>query len=129
MNRTLKFFLIVAIMAGLMGCAGARQNIINLAESDVQNIETIKDAARNLLKTWPTYSGIIRGALMDKLADLPQKAVAAMGELDRLAQKGEWTDHELGRSIGLRLNMLAETVKVALKTFAPDVLSILPSFL
>ena len=128
MKRTLKFFLIVAVFS-LMGCAGARQNIINLAESDVQNIETIKDAARNLLKTWPTYSGIIRGALMDKMADLPQKAVAAMGELDRLAQKGEWTDQELGRSIGLRLNMLAETVRVALKTFAPDVLSILPAFL
>jgi len=120
---------IIVCMFALMGCAGAQQSIIKMSETDVQNVEAMKESACNLLKTWPFYSGLIREALADRISELPQRAVRAMDKLDKLAKELKPTDYQLGESLGARVNMLSEIVMQALKMVAPDVFTILQGVL
>ena len=119
--------LIIIIALTFMGCAG--QGMIDLTEKEVASVEAMKTSGRNLLKTWPFYSGLIKGAMGDRLSSLPQQAINAMKRLDTLSAKDKLSDEDLGESLGVRVHLLAKSVQMALETFAPDVWAILPRIL
>lgn len=132
------------LVFSLVGCAGIRKNIVKLSESDIKNIEAIKEASRNLLETWPTYSGIIQGYFHHDWDELPGRFIRAVVELDQIAclylpekfpeglcevepEEGEPTDFELGYAISMRIIMLKETIRQIIKAVAPDLLGYLPA--
>lgn len=129
-NKFVIFLIIMVFMVPLvLGCVSMRKGVLDLTREDLLNVETARECATTLLKTWPFYSGLIRGALGGRINDLPKNAVDAMDELDGLADKlgtDNLTDHELGYSIGLRVRMLGELIIAALKEYAPDVISLIP---
>lgn len=125
MKKALLIFSALSLIFSV-GCGGLRQNAVQLSQQDLANIEIAKEIAVNLLKAWPVKSGFIKGAMGPKLAELPQQALEAMNELDRLAVTPEaLSDEEIGVSLGLGVRMLQQTVLTALEQFAPDVLQAL----
>jgi len=106
----------------VIGCGSIRKTGIQFSEEELKNADACRTIATNYLEIWPIQSGFIRGALGVRIAMLPSQAIAAMDELDALAEKQEApTDKDLGYSLGLRLRMLDEIVLEALKLYAPDV--------
>jgi len=126
MKKAITALILAATLA--FGCSHSGA-LVNLTAEDVQNAEAMKAAAENLLKTWPVYSGIMVGALGDRIKDLPQRAIVAMATLDVLASKQGWTDYELGLSLGLRIHIAAATVTEAIKMYAPDLIDLLPALI
>ena len=69
--------------------------------------------------------------VMDRFG-VPATARASIGiynrkdELDALAQKDDITDEELGRSLGLRVRMICESVKKVLEMYFPNALDLMP---
>ena len=128
--KTRLFVLMVSVVLLSMfvfGCAGIRKDLIQITQEDKLNAETSKTCAQNLLVTWPINSGFVRGSLgPDRMNALPVGVVKAMDELDVLAAKTNWTDFELGYSLGLRVRLLSEIVAQALKLYAPEVLKYIP---
>jgi hypothetical protein len=128
-GESMKALIIGILMVGLLGCSTIHEWTKTAGELDIKNAEATKQLARDMLKTWSLNSGIIRGALGEQLREFPASAVEAMDELDKLASKIEWTDQELGYSIGYRLRMLNAVVQSALKLYAPDLLKMVPGVL
>lgn len=129
----MKKFTAIAIVLCLLlgsGCAWFRRAALRLSEEDLRNAETSRRVARDLMTTWPINSGFIRGALGPDIAHLPTEAVEAMEDLDELCEKqDEYTDFDLGYSLGLRVRLAGAIVKEALKQYAPDILGLLPAAL
>jgi hypothetical protein len=125
--RTKLFVLMTVVIFLAVGCGATRKDLIKIANEDVTNAETSKEVAGKFLKTWSINSGFVRGALgPDRMNALPVGVVNAMDELDVLAAKTNWTDFELGYSLGLRVRLLSEIVAQALKLYAPEVLKYIP---
>lgn len=122
----MKKFLIVLLVPLFFGCGSVQKGIVSLSEQDIKNAETSRVVAKNLLSTWKLNSGFIRGALGDRLNQLPVGVVKALDELDLLADKMGPNDFDLGYSLGLRVRLLSELVANALKLYAPEVLQYLP---
>lgn len=124
----MKFFIILFLILILFtGCAGLRNNLIKITEEDQKNAETSKIIAKNLLSTWLINSGFIRGGLgPDRMAGLPLGVIKSMDELDELAKKTDWTDFELGYSLGIRVRFLSDLVIQAIKQYAPEVFKYIP---
>jgi hypothetical protein len=122
----MKIFIISFLALALIGCGAIRESLITISEEDLKNAETTRVVATNLLKTWQINSGFIRGSLGDRLNQLPVQLVSAMDELDALSLKTEWTDFELGYSVGIRVRLLSEIVFSTLKLYAPEVLKYIP---
>jgi len=116
----------ISVQIGLTGCTAARKDLIKLSESDIKNSEALTEAARNLLKTWPLYSGIIKGAMYGQEVEFPTGAVSAMQLLDLLAEEEELSTQQLGYSLGLRIYLLGSTVRIAIERYKPDLLVYLP---
>lgn len=112
------------------GCAGLRQSAIDISEEEVKNAEAARIVAVNYLAIWPIQSGIIREALGARLEELPAQAVSAMDELDQLAEQmndpNDYTDYDLGRSLGLRVRLCGSVVQEALEIYAPDIINLVP---
>lgn len=108
-----------------------RETAIGISEEEVLNVKAAREVALNYLKIWPIQSGFIKGALGSRIDELPAQAVMAMEELDQLASEdpNTHTDYDLGLSLGLRVRLLGSIVQEALKTYAPDVLDMLPILL
>lgn len=142
--QALLFTLTVILFIPLItGCAFFRETAIKWSEEDLKNAETSREVARNLLSTWPLNSGFIRGHLGSRIDTIPLEAIKALDDLDALTcvdpdrstelgvecvkgEEIEYSDYQLGYSLGLRVRMLAEIVKAALEKFAPEVLKGLP---
>jgi len=126
--------LVVAVLSVcLLGCQVARQASIDISVEEIKNTEMLREVGLNYLSVWPMYSGIIRGSLGVSINELPSQAVAAMDELDKMAalhgpdaQAGDYSDYELGLSLGLKSRLLCEVVLQALEQYAPDVIELLP---
>jgi hypothetical protein len=127
MKRLMMILLIVSFMAMFSACASLPQKMVQLTQEDVENIEALRIAAKNMLITWPMYSGIIKGALGSRMSEMPARTLAAMEELDELAKKTELTDEDLGYSLGVRIPMLTDMIRRTLEIFAPNVLKSLPA--
>jgi hypothetical protein len=126
-----RFSIILVLFAFLMGCAGMREGVVRVSEEDIINAQISREVALNLLQTWPINSGFIRGALGDRITEMPEQALNAMDRLDELAieylaGEHEIDDWEAGESLGLRIRLMAATVREALMMFAPEVLQMLP---
>jgi len=114
------FILILALC--LLGCTSLQKSVIKVSEVDLKNAEASRTAGKNLLSTWKLNSGFIRGTLGDRLNQFPHEAVKAMDELDKLSEKTELNDFDLGYSLGARVRLLGEMVVQALKHYFPKVL-------
>lgn len=108
------------------GCALTRQGATEISTENVKNAETIKEVSLNCLSVWPIQSGFIKGALGNRINELPNEAIQAIDELDRLAELPEQTDYELGLFLGLKVRMLSSVVQETLEKYAPDVIDLLP---
>ena len=122
----MKKYLVFILIPFLFSCASIRTGLVGLSQEDLKNAEATRVISKNLLLTWGLNSGFLRGALGDRLNQLPAEAVKAMDELDALAKKIEWSDFELGYSLGLRVRLLGEIVTNALRLYAPEILKFLP---
>jgi len=127
MSKKLTILIVAVLSVTLAGCQIGRQIAIDVSVEEVQNAEMCREVAKNYLKIWPIQSGFIRGALGSRIDELPVQAIEAMDELDDLvAETQDYSDYELGYSLGLRVRLLSEIVLQALKQYAPDVIDLLP---
>ncbi len=108
------------------GCSNIQKGLVSLSEQDLKNAETTRTVAKNLLSTWMLNSGFIKGALGSTITQLPNEAVKAMEELDKLAKKTDLDDYDLGYSLGVRVNILNQLVMNAIKIYAPQILQYIP---
>ena len=115
----------------MIGCAGQFQGIGDIGKIDLQNAEQTRILAKDLFSTWRLNGGFIRGVLGSKIGELPNSLVEAMNDLDKIAEKppDQWTDHDLGYSLGVRIRRLSATVQAAIKLYAPEVMQYIPGFL
>jgi len=120
-------FLLVITISFSSGCSYIRKGMVGLGQWDVKNAEATKKMAKDFLSTWPLNSGFIRASLGEGIDKLPHQAVKAMDELDGLSKKTDWTDFELGASLGLRVRMLGSLVVATLQQYFPNVLKDIPS--
>ena len=118
----MKWILTLFLVVSLVGCTSFQKGAIKISKVDLKNAEASRIAGKNLLSTWKLNSGFIRGALGDRLNQFPHEAVKAMDELDKLAEKTELNDFDLGYSLGARVRLLGEMVVQALKHYFPKVL-------
>lgn len=105
-----------------MGCTSLQKSAIKVSEIDLKNAETSREVAKNLLSTWKLNSGFIRGSLGDSINQFPHEAVKAMDELDKLAEKTDPNDFDLGYSLGARVRLAGELVVQAIKHYFPKLL-------
>jgi len=125
MKKRNTLLLLFALALGLMlsGCY-TTQGFMKLEQRQTDTIKQAKAGTLLLLENWEFRSGVIHGALQSQIDKLPAAAVKAMAELDDLAnRRDKLTDYELGYALGLRISMLESTVRLAVKKFAPDILS------
>lgn len=113
--------LIVIPLLLIASCSPMRQLAINTSIENVKNAEMIREVSQNCLSVWPIQSGFIKGALGNRMNELPNEAIEAIKELDRLAELPEQSDYELGFFLGLKVRMLSSVVQIALEKYAPDV--------
>ena len=118
----MKKYLILFLVLVLMGCTSLQKSAIKVSEIDLKNAEVSREMAKNFLSTWKLNSGFIRGTLGDRLNQFPHEAVKAMDELDKLAEKTELTDFDLGYSLGARVRLLGEMVVQAIQHYFPKLL-------
>jgi len=97
----------------------------DITDQQVNEIKAMKISAKTYLKeVWPFTSGTIRGSI--DLKNLPQRAVDAMNELDELSTKVDTlTDQEIGRGLGLWIQLQISLVRDAIRQFAPEILPML----
>lgn len=120
--RTL--FTVLILLAA--GCSPMRQAAVDISIEDVKNAETAREVSLNFLSVWPIQSGFIKGALGSRINELPNEALEAIEELDRLAELSEQSDYELGLFLGLKVRLLSSVVQATLEKYAPDVIDLLP---
>jgi len=124
MNKRRTTWLFVALSLLLLPGCYTTQGFIKLEQQQTETIKQAKAGTLLLLEHWEFRSGVIHGALQSQIDALPVAAVNAMKELDDIAsRRDKLTDYELGYALGLRISMLEATVKMAVKKFAPDILS------
>ena len=111
------------------GCSVIRKEIVKMGQWDIKNAEASRQVAKDILSTWLLNSGFIRASLGEGMGKLPNQAVKAMDELDLLAAKTEWSDFELGSSLGLRVRMLGSLIVSTLQQYFPGVLKDVPDLL
>ncbi len=142
---------IVAIFALMVaGCTMARirTKAIGLSESDIKNKDTVHAVVANLDRTWPTWSGVIRGRWGEQLDEVfPPRAVKAMDFLDEIAiahdythiremlpesirdkplENGPFDDFKIGASAGLRLRVGEEVIVLAVEEIIEAIEKIAP---
>ena len=121
--------LVVCLAVLVSGCAGWRKVTREFTKEVVKNIETDKENVRELLPKWSFVSGEIRKGLGSRYGLLPGEVQEAHDHLDKLAEKKEWTDAELGEALGCWYLITGELVLHILKRFAPEGLALLTSLL
>lgn len=118
--------ILISLVLLLAGCQQMRKAAIDGSVENVKNAETVREVSQNCLSVWPIQSGFIKGALGYRINELPNEAIEAIEELDRLAELPEQSDYELGMFLGLKVRLLSSVVQVALEKYAPDVVELLP---
>lgn len=106
----------------ISGCTMFR----DVSETEIENLVITREIAKNYIEIWPMQSGFIRGALGDRLNEMPAQAITAMDELDELCENfgdpNNISDRKLGRSLGLRFRVCSAALKEAISQFAPEIL-------
>jgi len=117
--------LVIVLMVVLTSCSPIRKVAIDISEENMKNAETMKEVSQNCISVWPIQSGFIKGALGNRINELPKETVEAIEELDRLAQISEPTDYEIGLFLGLKINLMSSTASKFLERYAPGVVQLL----
>jgi len=122
--------IILIMVFALSGCTmkAFRIKTVELSESDMENAETTRTVAKNLLTSWPTWSGLVSCGLGTSLKKLPIEALEAWIKLDEMAAQYKddpesLTDAQLGCSLGLRIFIFSRIVQEAIEQIAPEILS------
>ena len=124
MNKRYTVWLFVVLSLLILPGCYTTQGFMKLEQQQTETIKQAKAATLLLLENWEFRSGVIHGALQSQIDKLPVAAVKAMKELDDIAsRRDKLTDYELGYALGLRISMLEATVNMAVKKFAPNILS------
>lgn len=127
MTKLSMFLVGLILCATLLGCESMRQTALDISLEEVENAKTTREVALNYLKSWPVFSGLIRGALGPQMQELPLQAVEAVDALDELATRvDECSDHELGYALGLKIRLLSSVVQEAIKMYAPELIEYVP---
>jgi len=134
MNKRSKplFFLVLLLslslaLTMLTGCYTGRiasQKFIEYEERQVETITNAKEATKLMLQEWPFRSGVLHGAMQSRLDEIPAQTVDAFAELNMLAEKYATQgldDYELGRALGLRMQMFSGVIKEIIREYAPSV--------
>lgn len=128
----MKTLIPILICLVLCGCSTLRETATDISGEEVKNLEAARQVAKDYLTIWPMQSGFIKGALGPRMDEMPEQVVAAINELDQLAEQlnaidpNDIKDQDLGLSLGLRVRLLGAVVKEALEMYAPDVLDLIP---
>ena len=109
----------------IAGCSTARQGVIDISTENVKNAETMREVSLDCLSVWPIQSGFIKGALGSRINELPNEAIEAIEELDRLAELPNQSDYELGYFLGLKMLLWGSTIQIALEKYAPSIVEYL----
>lgn len=117
---------LISIVLLCAGCSAMRQAVLDISTEDVKNIETAREVSLKSLSIWTFQSGFIKGTLGNRINELPNEAIQAIDELDRLAELPEQSDYELGLFLGLKVRLLSSVVQIILEKYAPDVVDLLP---
>jgi len=118
----MKNFLIPFFVIGILGCTSLQKGALQISKVDLENAEVSRKVAKDFMSTWKLNSGFIRGSLGDRINQLPHEAVKAMDELDKLSEKPDLNDFDLGYSLGARVRLLGELIVNALKHYFPKIL-------
>ena len=125
----MKQLLALVLVFGLMaGCAGFRQNILDVSNESLKDQEAKRSIGKNILAGWKLDSGIIRQGLGTNFGRLPQEAVAAMEDLDQRAAKEAPDDTDLGAAIGDVILIYSKVGLAVIQQYAPGFLSYIPAF-
>ena len=130
-NSIFVLLLSVIFLSGcvvLSGCSLYRESLLEMSREDVKNAVAVREAADNFFLTWELNSAFIRKVLGTRIDEFPQQFSTAMDELDTMIgiPIENRTDTDRGGFLGLRVRTLESLVQEALKTFAPDVLDLIP---
>jgi hypothetical protein len=104
---------------------GSGKGIIDHLVTDA--VTGIKDQVKASLKDWAFFAGCLDEAI-DEL-EAPVKVMKWIDSLKELAQKPELTDYDLGRGAVLLAKVKTAAVAEVFKSFAPNLLKYIPSFL
>lgn len=116
-----KLVLLILTCLVLSGCYTTKA-FVKVEQQQATVIKEAKVATVLMLKNWKFRSGLIHGALKGQLDVLPQRTVAALDELDRLAAEEKLDDRTLGYALGLRISMLQDIMKETVNQYAPNIL-------
>lgn len=124
----MRISLICILCIVALGCSIPRDLGKIGCEELTLNAQSVRELAVCILENWEVHSGLIRGALGEKIKELPVEVVEAMDELDEYSMRdpSDFTDMELGMTVGLKLRLLWSIVAKALETYAPKVLDLVP---
>ena len=110
------------LLAG--GCAStqqAREGVLSWSESDIKNVETLRQVSMNLKLTWEWYSGML-DAIQDKISgEAWQKKTA----LDELYRSGEWDDRAAGEALTLRVLLVYDLTMQGVEDLLPGFIELL----
>lgn len=99
-------------------------------ELKIESVQEAKAATKLMLDGWLFRSGVIHGALEPIKHEMPQQTLTALAELDVLAQRyhteGGLSDQDLGRALGLRLQMIGGIIQAVIDQYAPELLRYFP---
>jgi len=124
--KKLIFMVMATTILQCAGCEMTRQCAIDISKENIKNAETMREVSLNCLSVWQIQSGFIKGALGSRIDELPNEAIEAMDELDRLAALPEKSDYELGYFLGLKVRLLSSVVQAAIEKYVPEVTRFLP---
>jgi hypothetical protein len=127
-EEVIKYVVLLGVLAMLSGCVTAqsvRDQMASWAESDVKNVEAMKQVSTTLKQTWPFYSGVLDG-VSDKLSG---EVMGMKASLDKLYATGPWDDKAMGQALTLRTRLVYELGDQALDEILPGLTKILAPLL
>ncbi len=120
-----RYILILMMLVVVFGCTFSTQQLrdtaISFAESDVKNVEALKQVSDTLKKTWNFYSGALDG-IADQLS---RESLAKKEALDVLYASDNWDDRAAGEALVLRTRLVYELGKQAVDDALPGFLKLL----
>lgn len=119
------FLALLCLISLATGCQSMRDTAVGITDEEIKNVETAREISARLLAIWPYQSGFIKGILGSRIDELPTYTIDAINELDALAKSENVSDSDLGKSLGLRIRMVCETVKQVIRTYYPDAVDLL----
>jgi hypothetical protein len=123
-NKMKKWLISIVFVLSTSGC----QMVLEHTERDLADVALTRQIAKNSLVAAPIKIGVIKGAMGQRIEELPTQTTEAMDEYLIMADRdpNTLTDYELGYSLGLCVRIKEQIVKMVLERYAPEVLRYWP---